>query len=499
VAVIDGATNAVTATISLPSSDRSISAAVNPLTHMVYVVDYAHSSVIVIDGSTDAITATIPLAASSGARCAVADTANNMVYVSEGASNQVAVIDGATNTVADSISLPADASPAELAADPGDGHLYVADQGTGAVSVIDTAAGTVSATITGMPDVFGLALDSGSGTLYATVRDAVIPGGDVNVGTTYVVDTASQAVTAQIPRGGTSVAVSGGTAYVVGSVADSVAVLAPSVGNTLSPLIADVMIFSFTEGKAGQEQLLASATPAATFSASGLPAGLTLSTAGLLSGSPAAGTAASYEIPVTATNGVAPPDTETMYLTVGRPPAIDSAARATFRTGVAGTFTATATGYPAPTFIEGGALPDGITFLPSGYLPEAILSGTPGSGTGGQYRITLTANNGFGSPATQSFTLTVDQPAAIVSSSHATFTVGTKHTLTIRARGFPAARLTESGRLPAGLAFRQRANGTAVITGRAAGRSRGKTYKIRIVARNGIGGAARQTLTIHVS
>jgi large repetitive protein len=503
VAVINGATNTVTTTISLPLSDRSISVAVNPLTHMVYVVDYGHSSVVVIDGSTDAITATIPLAGDPGIRCAVADTANNDVYVSEGGADKVAVIDGSTNTVTDTIALPANSEPAELAADPGDGLLYVADQDSGDVSVINTAAGTVSATITGVPGAFGLALDTGSGTLYATDRAGSVPGGDVNVGTTYVVDTASKAVTAQIPRGGTSAAVLGDTAYVAnGTIASpvvgSVDTISPSTTSTLSPVIGNIMIYRYTLGQAGQEQLVASANPAATFSATGLPAGLTLSPAGLLSGTPASGTAGSYQVQVTAGNGVAPADTETMYLTVGQPPEISSANHATFRTGVAGTFTATSTGYPAATFTETGALPSGVDFEASGYLPSAVLSGTPASGTGGRYRITLTANNGVGTAATQSFTLTVDEPAAIVSPGRAVFRTGTKETFTVRARGFPAARLTESGKLPAGLAFRLRANGTAVLTGRASRSDRGKTYKIRIIARNGVGQAARQTLTIRV-
>ena len=41
----------------------------------------------------------------------------------------------------------------------------------------------------------------------------------------------------------------------------------------------------------------------------------------------------------------------------------------------------------------------------------ATLSGTPAAGTGGTYPLTFTAVNGVGSPATQSFTLTVAAPA----------------------------------------------------------------------------------------
>ena len=48
-----------------------------------------------------------------------------------------------------------------------------------------------------------------------------------------------------------------------------------------------------------------------------------------------------------------------------------------FQTGQAGTFTVTASGFPAPTLSESGALPSGITFDAA----TGALSGTPASGT----------------------------------------------------------------------------------------------------------------------
>jgi hypothetical protein len=69
---------------------------------------------------------------------------------------------------------------------------------------------------------------------------------------------------------------------------------------------------------------------------------------------------------------------------------------------VAGSFTVTATGFPAPTFTKTGTLPAGVTLTSTGKL-----SGTPVAGAAGSYPITITASNGVGSNATQSFTLTV--------------------------------------------------------------------------------------------
>ena len=84
-----------------------------------------------------------------------------------------------------------------------------------------------------------------------------------------------------------------------------------------------------------------------------------------------------------------------------------SATTTTFTVGTAGTFTATATGVPAPTLSETGALPSGVTFANNGN-GTATLRGTPASVTDGTYSLTITASNGVGTPANQTFTLTVN-------------------------------------------------------------------------------------------
>jgi hypothetical protein len=86
-------------------------------------------------------------------------------------------------------------------------------------------------------------------------------------------------------------------------------------------------------------------------------------------------------------------------------PLITSAPQTTFIIRQLGSFTvtATATGAPAPTLSESGALPSGVTFDSS----TGVLSGTPGSKTIGTYPITFTATNGHPPDAVQNFTLTV--------------------------------------------------------------------------------------------
>src|SRR5208337_3585024 len=137
-----------------------------------------------------------------------------------------------------------------------------------------------------------------------------------------------------------------------------------------------------------------------------LPGGVTFTAAtGVLSGTPAAGTGGTYSLHFTATNGVGSPATQNFTLTVNQAPAITSANSTTFTVGTAGSFTVTTTGVPTPSLSETGALPGGVTFTAA----TGVLSGTPAAGTGGTYSLHFTATNGVGGPATQNFTLTVNQ------------------------------------------------------------------------------------------
>jgi predicted outer membrane repeat protein len=133
-----------------------------------------------------------------------------------------------------------------------------------------------------------------------------------------------------------------------------------------------------------------------------LPSGVTLSSGGVLSGTPAAGTGGSYALTITASNGIGSNATQSFTLTVNQAPAITSAGGTTFTAGTAGRFTVTASGYPTPTFSETGALPTGVTLSSAG-----VLSGTP-TGASDIYLLTITARNGVGSNLPQRFTLTVN-------------------------------------------------------------------------------------------
>lgn len=117
-----------------------------------------------------------------------------------------------------------------------------------------------------------------------------------------------------------------------------------------------------------------------------------------------------FTFPVSIFNGTGPVVTQTYALTVTGPPAITSAGSAIFRAGQANTFTVTSVGLPAPTLTNDGGvhpLPGWLTFTDNGN-GTATLSGTPPtSGYSGTFTFVFTAANGNGSPADQTFTLTV--------------------------------------------------------------------------------------------
>jgi len=267
---------------------------------------------------------------------------------------------------------------------------------------------------------------------------------------------------------------------------------------TEPPAITSAAGVTFTVGTAESFMVTVTGFPSPTLSETGaLPGGVTFdSTTGVLSGTPAAGTGGSYPLTFTAGNGVGQDATQAFTLTVGEPPAFTSAGSTAFTTGVADSFTVTATGSPTPALTESGALPGGVTFTDNGN-GTATIAGTPAADTGGSYPITITATNAIGG-ITQGFTLTVTAAAAITSANTATFTVGTAGTFTVTTTGSPTPALTESGTLPGGVTFTDNGNGTATLAGTPTTGTQG-SYPITITASNGVGTATSQSFTLTVT
>jgi hypothetical protein len=267
-----------------------------------------------------------------------------------------------------------------------------------------------------------------------------------------------------------------------------------------APDILSAAAASFTVGTSGTFQILATGSPTgpsiSEAGGTGLPAGVTLTSEGVLSGTPAPGTVGTYRFTVTASNGLNPDATQDFTLVVARPPVFTSPDSTTFQAGELGSFTVSTNGYPV-TLSDGGAtLPPGMTFVDNGN-GTATLAGTPGATSGGTYPFTITAANGVDPDATQSFTLTVDQAPVITSPASATFTTGTPSLFTVATTGYPV-HLSDGGTsLPQGVTFVDNGNGTATLAG-TPGATSGGTYRFTITASNGADPDATQAFTLTV-
>ncbi len=298
----------------------------------------------------------------------------------------------------------------------------------------------------------------------------------------------------------------------VGSTATQTFVLTVKQG----PIITSASVATFTAGIPGSFNVTTTGFPApaltnVNFSGctrSPLPSGVTFSDngdgMGTVAGTPATGTSGSYTVCLNASNpsGTA---TQTFTLTVvaQQAAAITSASSTMFIVGTSGTFTVTSTGRPLPVLTNsafGGctpsALPTGVTFADNGN-GTGTLSGTPPTGSAGPYTLCLSAANGVGSGATQTYTLAIDQAPSFVTAASTTFTEGASNSFTVNAGGIPAATYAVTqGNLPSGVTLTS-AGVLSGVPGNGTGNPNGKTYNVTITATNAAG-TANQSFTLTV-
>ncbi len=180
-------------------------------------------------------------------------------------------------------------------------------------------------------------------------------------------------------------------------------------GLGVAPLIASANSTLFQLNAAGSFQVMASGSPAPTFSATGTPpAGVGFTAGGLLSGTPMVG--GTFPLTLTASNGVAPNAAQTFTLTVMRPPVAGADALATRRNTAATVTTARLRandsdpdGDPTAITSVSGSSSQGGTVALSGNA----VTYTPATGFTGADSFTYQLADGRGGFATGTVSVTV--------------------------------------------------------------------------------------------
>ncbi|WP_238691541.1 putative Ig domain-containing protein [Xanthomonas campestris] len=230
---------------------------------------------------------------------------------------------------------------------------------------------------------------------------------------------------------------------------------------------------SATAGSAYSQNLSASGGTAPytfTVTAGALPAGLTLSPAGVLSGTPTA--TGSFNFTASATDSGNPTTGSRAYALVVAGANVILPAT-TLPAGTAGqayssAITPAAGGIAPYTYaVTAGALPAGITLNSA----TGAVTGTPTSAGNFAFSVTATdSTSGTASQATQSYAVTIAAPTIVVApSALPTATRGTAYSLTLSASGgtAPYTYTLSAGSLPAGLTLAS--NGTLSGTATAEG------------------------------
>lgn len=218
-----------------------------------------------------------------------------------------------------------------------------------------------------------------------------------------------------------------------------------------------------------------------------LPAGVTLSSSGLLSGTPTA--EGSYTFVVQAAGGGGATDTETETLTVRQPMTVTSQLTGAVKAevGVAIHATGSASG-GSGTFtwsVTKGALPSGLVLGPDG-----AVTGSPA--VAGRYSFTLTVKDSEGRTKDIAVTMVVGSKLTFSKVKLKTAKAGAAYRARIGLTGGVApVTLTIRGKAPKGMKITK--------TGLLLGTTKTKgTYRFTVTARDALGVSAKTTLTLVV-
>ena len=217
-----------------------------------------------------------------------------------------------------------------------------------------------------------------------------------------------------------------------GFMKSNVRVVAPG-----SPSITSSLVLNTVAGMAFSYTIASKGTAPLTFSATGLPSGLTLSDA-TISGTPTAG---NFQVVLNASNAIGQ-DSQTLNLTVTQTPIFLSPSAVSVQVGAPFSYTIDATG-TAPLNYFASSLPPGLVF--SGNTISGSVATT------GIYVASLSVAGG-GASASQSLTISVLVSQTLIT-SHLTCTGKTGVLFSYRLTSSDAAAVFSTGLLPRGLTF----------------------------------------------
>lgn len=194
-----------------------------------------------------------------------------------------------------------------------------------------------------------------------------------------------------------------------------------------------------------------------SWSASGVPGGMSLSSAGVLSGTPLATGTSTITVTVTDASSPALTGTRQLTLDVTAAPAVTTSSLAAAGSSLPYSYAlASSGGTGTHTWsVASGALPVGATLSPSG-----VLSGT--TSTPGTSSFTVRVTDGLGRTADRALVLQVLPPVTVATASLGQGTTGTAYSVALTASGGSGSYVWSATNLPPGLAV---APSTGVLSG----------------------------------
>jgi DNA-binding beta-propeller fold protein YncE len=176
--VIDGSTDTLSQTLSVPQGARSVT--VDYVANRVYVGGCDNTqtpvpcTVTVIDGKTNATLSTVLVTTTPGfgIKGIVANPVNGLVYVANGSDNVVNIIDGYKSKLAGSIDLQGN-SPAAIAINPILNRLYV--PAADVVAVVNAGTKKIIATTVAGDSIMSAAANMVTGHVFVTDQEASGP------------------------------------------------------------------------------------------------------------------------------------------------------------------------------------------------------------------------------------------------------------------------------------------------------------------------------------